>query len=225
MVGHRFVEELVARDREHRFDVHLVGAEEYEPYNRILLTEVLARRCGLSTLTLPRPPERVVVRRGVSATAIDRADRTVQLDDGSALDYHHLVLATGATAFVPPIRGLSVESGEAPRHVHVLRTIDDCRDVVARTVNARHAVVLGGGVLGLEAACGLARRGLAVTVVHLEKHLMGEQLDEAPARVLAETLDDLGIRVHTSTSVSEVIGAYGELVAVRLTDGSISRPT
>ena len=102
MVGHRFVEELVARDREHRFDVHLVGAEEYEPYNRILLTEVLARRCDVATLTLPRPPDRAVVRRGVSATAIDRDARTVHLDDGTVLDYDHLVLATGATAFVPP---------------------------------------------------------------------------------------------------------------------------
>ncbi len=225
MVGHRFVEELVARDREHRFDVHLVGAEEYEPYNRILLTEVLARRCDVATLTLPRPPDRAVVRRGVSATAIDRVARSVHLDDGSALYYDHLVLATGATAFVPAIRGLDGGAGQAPgegpRHVHVLRTIDDCRDVVARTVNARHAVVLGGGVLGLEAACGLARRGLAVTVVHLEPHLMGEQLDPAAAAVLAEALDDLGVRVHTSSSVSEVIGAYGELVAVRLTDGSI----
>ena len=63
--------------------------------------------------------------------------------------------------------------------------------------------------------------GAAITVAHLEAHLMGEQLDQAPAEVLTEALDDLGIRVHTSTSVSEVIGAYGELVAVRLTDGSI----
>ena len=154
----------------------------------------------------------------MSAVAIDRGARSVHLDDHSALDYDHLVLATGATAFVPPIQGLE---NEPPRHVHVLRTIDDCREVVARTVNARHAVVLGGGVLGLEAACGLARRGLAVTVVHLEGHLMGEQLDPDTARVLAARLDDLGIRVHTSTSVSEVIGAYGELVAVRLTDGSV----
>ncbi|MET0998629.1 MAG: FAD-dependent oxidoreductase [Marmoricola sp.] len=218
MVGHRFVEELVARDGEHRYDVHLVGAEEYEPYNRILLTDVLARRCDVAALTLPRPPDRVVVRRGVSATSIDRAGRVVHLDDDSVLAYDHLVLATGATAFVPPIQGLGQDP---PRHVHVLRTIDDCREVVARTVNARHAVVLGGGVLGLEAACGLARRGLAVTVVHLDGHLMGEQLDEDVAGVLASTLDDLGIRVHTSTSVSEVIGAYGELVAVRLTDGSV----
>lgn len=218
MVGHRFVDELVARDREHRFDVHLVGAEEYEPYNRILLTEVLARRCDVATLALPRSPERVGVRRGVSATSIDRETRAVHLDDGSALGYDHLVLATGATAFVPPIQGLG---DEPPAHVHVLRTIDDCREVVARTVNARHAVVLGGGVLGLEAACGLARRGLAVTVVHLEGHLMGEQLDPSTAGVLAQALDDLGVRVHTSTSVAEVIGAYGELVAVRLTDGSV----
>jgi assimilatory nitrate reductase electron transfer subunit len=219
MVGHRFVEELVARDRGHRFDVHLVGAEEYEPYNRIMLTDVLARRCDVAALTLQRPPERVDVRRGVSARALDRAQRTVHLDDASSLDYDHLVLATGATAFVPPIDGL--HSVPPPRHVHVLRTIDDCRDVVARTVNARHAVVLGGGVLGLEAACGLARRGLAVTVVHLDEHLMGEQLDPGSAGVLTDTLEDLGVRVHTSTSVAEVIGAYGELVAVRLTDGSV----
>jgi len=219
MVGHRFVEELVAQDREHRFDVHLVGAEEYEPYNRILLTEVLARRSDVAALTLPRPHERVSVQRGVCATSIDRAERLVELDDGTALRYDHLVLATGARAFVPPIEGLAAE--EPPRHVHVLRTIDDCRDVVARTVNARHAVVLGGGVLGLEAACGLARRGLAVTVVHLDGHLMAEQLDPAAAHVLAATLQDLDIRVLTSTSVVEVIGAYGELVAVRLTDGSV----
>ena len=218
MVGHRFVEELVARDRDQRFDVHLVGAEEYEPYNRMLLTEVLARRCEIATLSLPRAHERVDVRRGVRAVALDRENRTVELDDGTALTYDHLVLATGATAFVPPVPGLGQD---APRHVHVLRSIDDCRDVVARTVNARHAVVLGGGVLGLEAACGLARRGLAVTVVHLDGHLMAEQLDAPQADVLARRLEDLGVRVHTSTSVAEVIGAYGELVAVRLTDDSV----
>jgi assimilatory nitrate reductase electron transfer subunit len=219
MVGHRFVEELVARDREHRFDVHLVGAEEYEPYNRILLTEVLARRSDVAALTLPRPPERVSVHRGIAATSIDRRQRLVELDDGTALPYDHLVLATGASAFVPPIEGL--DGDEPPRHVHVLRTIDDCRDVVARTVNARHAVVLGGGVLGLEAACGLARRGLLVTVVHVAGHLMADQLDPPVAAVLGQALEDLGIRVHTSTSVAEVVGAYGELVAVRLTDGSV----
>ena len=222
MVGHRFVEELVSQDREHRFDVHLVGAEAYEPYNRILLTEVLARRSDVAALTLPRSPERVSVRRGVSATSIDRDNRLVELDDSTSLHYDHLVLATGARAFVPPIKGLVPDGdGNPPRHVHVLRTIDDCRDLVARSVNARHAVVLGGGVLGLEAACGLARRGLSVTVVHLDGHLMAEQIDPAAASVLASALDDLDIRVHTSTSVDEVIGAYGELVAVRLTDGSV----
>jgi len=83
MVGHRFVEELVTLDRGHRFDVNVVGAEEYEPYNRILLTEVLARRCDVAALALPRPPDRVAVRRGVSATSIDRAVSVVRLDDGT----------------------------------------------------------------------------------------------------------------------------------------------
>jgi assimilatory nitrate reductase electron transfer subunit len=218
MVGHRLAEELVRRTGDD-VRIDLVGAEEYEPYNRILLTEVLAGRCDLRALALPVPdPTRVALHRGVAATRIDRAARTVLLDDGRSLPYTHLVLATGARAFVPPLEGLQPSP---PRHVHVLRTLDDCRDVAARSVNAKHAVVLGGGVLGLEAACGLRRRGVPVTVVDVDGHLMAAQLDEAPARVLASRLGELGVDVMTGTSVTEVLSAYDELVAVRLTDGRI----
>jgi assimilatory nitrate reductase electron transfer subunit len=217
MVGHRFVEELVTRDPGGRFDVHLVGAEQYEPYNRILLTEVLAGRASLRALTLGRVPERVRVHRGTSVARLDRQGQEVLLDDGERLGYDRVVLATGARAFVPPLDGLE----EQPLHVHVLRDLDDTRAVTARAENARHAVVLGGGVLGLEAACGLAARGVAVTVVQDEPQLMAGQLDPAPAAVLGPALADLGVRIRLGCSVAEVISAYGELVAVRLTDGTV----
>lgn len=215
MVGHRFVDELVRADAEGRFLVELVGAEEYEPYNRILLTEVLAGRADLRALGLPLPDqERVRFRRGVAADEIDTAARQVLLSDGTRSSYDHLVLATGARAFVPPLPGL----GDEPKHVHVLRTLDDTRNIAARAMNAKHAVVLGGGLLGLEAACGLRRRGVPVTVIDLDTHLMATQLDPAPARMLAAQLRSIGVEVITGASVAEVISAYGEIVAVRLTD-------
>lgn len=217
MVGHRLVEDLVRLDAEVR--VTLIGAEEYEPYNRILLSEVLAGRCDLKALGLPMPDaDRVDFRRGVEATCIDRENGLVVLGDGSEVPFDKLVLATGARAFVPPIPGLQ---DQPPRHVHVLRSIDDCRDVTARTVNAKHAVVLGGGVLGIEAAAGLRRRGVPVTVVDLDQTVMATQLDAGTGTVLAQRLGDLGVDVRTGTSICEVVDAYGELVAVRLADDTV----
>src|SRR5690242_18531843 len=147
MVGHRFVDELARGDADGRYEIELIGAEEYEPYNRILLSEVLAGRADLRALGLPLPDaERVTFRRGVAAVALDTAAREVLLSDGTRSAYDRLVLATGARAFVPPLPGLaaSQEHGE-PRHVHVLRTLDDTRNIAARVMNAKHAVVLGGG--------------------------------------------------------------------------------
>jgi assimilatory nitrate reductase electron transfer subunit len=223
MVGHRFVDELVRADRDRRFAVEVIGEEEYEPYNRILLSDVLAGRSDLKAIGLPLPDSsRVQFWRGVAATAIDRDAQAVHLADGTSRTYDRLVLATGARAFVPPLPGLAVsdERGQ-PRHVHVLRTLDDCRNIAARAINAKHAVVLGGGVLGLEAACGLRRRGVPVTVIDLDDHVMSTQLDAPAAAVLAAQLGDLGVEVVTGTSVAEVISAYDELVAVRLTDGRL----
>jgi len=216
MVGHRLVDELVRRDPAGRLEVHLVGAEDYAPYNRILLSDVLAGRCDLAALALPEPDDLVCFHRGTAAVAVDREAGEVVLDDGERLAFDHVVLATGADAFVPPVPGLV---GGMPRHAHVLRTLDDCRDIAARALNASHAVVLGGGVLGLEAACGLVRRGVRVTLLHIADHLAETQLDPAPAGVLQESLADLGIDVRTATGITEVVDEDGELYAVRLSDG------
>ena len=213
MVGHRFAEELVRRDPDGRFEVHLVGAEEYAPYNRILLSDVVAGRCDLASLALPAPDARVRFEPGTRVVAVDREAGEVDLGQGRRLRFDRLVLATGARPFVPPLPGLA---GRLPRHAHVLRTLDDCRDIAARALNARHAVVLGGGVLGLEAACALVRRGVRVTLVHVAGHLAQTQLDEAPAQVLAASLGDLGIDVRTATGIDEVLVRDGALHAVRL---------
>ncbi len=221
MVGHRLADELVRRDREGRLDIHLVGDEPYAPYNRILLSEVVAGRMDLAALALPDVDERVTFHRGTTAMHVERSTRRVFLDDVRTLDYDRLAIATGADAFVPPVPGLIAPDGSMPRHAHVLRTLDDCREVAARAVNARRGVVLGGGVLGLEAACGLALRGVEVTLVHAAGHLAQTNLDAFPAATLAALLGDLGIDVRTDSSLGEVRAVGEELSEVVLPDGSV----
>lgn len=229
MVGSRFVEELIERSRaalgthgRHgeagapAVDVAVLGAEEYEPYNRVLLSDVVAGKVDVASLTLPRRDvPGVRTHPGTAAVAIDRLAREVIADDGSRHAYDHLVLATGARARIPALGGL-VPDGPLPAGVHALRTLDDAREVVAATVNARRAVVLGGGVLGLEAACGLARRGLEVTVVHGGPHPMDRQLDAGAGLVVSAALATLGVRVRAGASAREVLLAYGRATGLRL---------
>ncbi|MCL3862897.1 FAD-dependent oxidoreductase [Actinotalea sp. K2] len=221
MVGSRFVEDLLGQPGTDRFEVTVLGAEEYEPYNRVLLSEVVAGAVDVASLTLPRTDlPGVSVRPGTVATTIDRVARTVTGADGSRTPYDVLVLATGARARVPEITGLTGDaptgSAALPAGVHALRTLDDAREIVAATVNARRAVVLGAGVLGLEAACGLARRGLHVTVVHGGEHLMDRQLDGAGAGAVVHGLQRLGIDHVTGAVTDEVLLADGRLRGLRL---------
>lgn len=222
MVGSRFVEDLLAADTAGRFRVTVLGAEECEPYNRVLLSEVLAGRHDLASLTLPTPQsERLTVLRGSPAAALDREDRAVVLADGSRHRYDVAVLATGAAARVPPVRGLGTDPGALPVGVHALRTIDDAREIVAATLNARRAVVLGAGVLGLEAACGLARRGVPVTVVHPAEALMERQLDRAASSAVEAAMGQLGIEHRLRVGADEVVLEEGRLTGLLLSDGEL----
>ncbi|SES09605.1 assimilatory nitrate reductase (NADH) beta subunit [Pedococcus cremeus] len=222
MVGSRFVEDLLAADTAGRFTVTVLGAEACEPYNRVLLSEVLAGRYGLGSLTLPTPQDpRLDIRLGTAAVAIDRGDRSVLDTDGVRHRYDRLVLATGAAARIPPLRGLAPDPATLPRGVHPLRTIDDAREIVAATLNARRAVVLGAGVLGLEAACGLADRGVHVTVVHPAPALMERQLDGDASRAVEAAMGSLGIEHRVGVGAEEVVLADGALTGVRLADGEV----
>ncbi|GAA1989641.1 hypothetical protein GCM10009718_29050 [Isoptericola halotolerans] len=221
MVGSRLVDELVRRSAE-SFDITILGAEPYEPYNRVLLSDVVAGRTDVAAITMPEPSgEHVTTLRGVSAVSVDRRARTVTDSAGAVHGYDHLVLATGSRARVFPVPGLVDDDGEVrlPAGVHALRTLDDAREIVAASVNTPRAVVVGGGVLGVEAAYGLAGRGLQVTLVDTAPAPMARQLDSAAGSVLAAGLEASGVTLHSRTSVSEVLVAGGRAVGVRLATG------
>ncbi|MDP9818071.1 FAD-dependent oxidoreductase [Spirilliplanes yamanashiensis] len=195
MAGARVVSELRARGA----DVTAFGAETHRPYNRVMLSTLLAGKVREDDLTLAAPPPGADLRLGVPVTALDLARRVVVTPEGEQA-YDALVLATGATAVLPPMDGVPAATA------HVLRTLDDCRGILAAAGGARSAVVLGGGLLGLEAARGLAGCGLAVTVVHAGGHVMDRQLDPDGGHVLARTLRDLGVCVRVGARATAWTG-------------------
>lgn len=222
MVGSRFVEDLLTADHAGKYRITVLGAESCEPYNRVLLSEVIAGKYDLASLTLPTPSSpRVTVHRGAAAVAIDREDRAVIAEDGTRHRYDQVVLATGSAARIPPLQGLGGDADSLPAGVHPLRSIDDAREIVAATLNAKRAVVLGAGVLGLEAACGLARRGVAVTVVHPMQALMERQLDGDASRVLESAMASLGIDHRVGVGAESVIVHDGRLHGIVLGDGEV----
>ncbi|HET9051663.1 MAG TPA: nitrite reductase large subunit NirB [Candidatus Dormibacteraeota bacterium] len=215
MVAATFLEEFCAR-RPDRLDITVFGAEPRPAYDRIRLSTVLAGGCDADALTLlDRSWYRrngVLLRDGVTVTAIDRENRQVVADDGSRTDYDELVLATGSDPVIPPIEGMS------RRGVHTFRSLDDVDAMIAAAAPDRRACVVGGGLLGLEAAYGLGNRGMRVTVVHLVDRLMERQLDSPGARVLLGEVRSLGIDVHLAAETAAVLG-NGHAEGVRLRDG------
>ena len=209
MAGARVVEDIRARDGAARITV--LGAEPHPPYNRVLLSAVLAGRATVGDIALGGPSD-VDVRAGVPAVAIDRRRRLVLAADGAELRYGALVLATGSDPVLPPVDGLRPDLPG----VAVFRTLDDCRRILAR--GARRAIVLGGGLLGLEAARGLAGRGVDVTVVHAGPFLMERQLDPAAGRMLARIFAGLGVRAFLDTRTVRVLGS-GEFRGLLLAGG------
>ncbi len=206
MAGARLVSEVHGRRRD--VEVTALGAEPYQAYNRILLSNLVAGKASESDVYLTEPAGRAVAARlGVAAKAIDRANQEVVTADGDRVPYDRLVLATGGQAALPPIAGLACDDGTLPDRVAAFRTLDDCRRILALAASSRSALVLGGGLLGLEAARGLAARGLHVTVLHAVGHLMERQLDPAAGAVLAATLARLGIAVEVD-AVTVGVGVH-----------------
>lgn len=211
MAGARLVDELLRRDP--ALAVTVVGAEDRPAYNRVLLSDVLAGRRRAREIDLPGPAA-AVRHLGVRALAVDRQDRTVTTETG-VLAYDRLVLATGSNAVVPPVHGIAGSDGRLLPGVHVFRTLDDCDAIVEAAGRARRAVVVGGGLLGLEAARGLLGHGLDVHVVHAAGHLLDTQLDAAGGAVLRRAVQGLGIGVHLGARAVEVTGRR-KVTGVRL---------
>ncbi|MEV0213290.1 FAD-dependent oxidoreductase [Micromonospora sp. NPDC050695] len=215
MAGARLAGELHAREGDRK--VTVLGAEPHRAYNRIMLSTLLAGRIGEPDVELTEAAGHGIDRRtGVPVTTVDRSAREVRTADGERIGYDHLVLATGARAVVPPLPGL--DPADLPPRVVSFRTLDDCRRIIAAAHGARSALVLGGGLLGLEAARGLATRGLATTVVHHTGHLMERQLDPAASAVLAGTLTGLGVTIQLAVPATGVV-ADDTGVRLDLADG------
>ncbi len=244
MAGARLAEEVRHRDPDAaRFTVTVVGEEPHAAYNRVLLSTVVAG--GLTARDTRLKPagwwaaRHVEVHSGVRVVAADAVARTATLADSSVgggaatrtIEWDELVLATGSRAFVPPVEGLyAAEMGpDAPLadDVVAFRTVDDCDAIVSAAERASTAVVVGGGLLGLEAARGLIARGVAVTVVHPRAVPMERQLDPDGGAVLARVLRGLGARLvlghhvvarHRATAgqPAHVVLADGETVEADL---------
>ncbi|MFI5561686.1 FAD-dependent oxidoreductase [Amycolatopsis japonica] len=216
MAGARLADEIQRRDPEgERVRLTVVGAEEHTAYNRVLLSSVVAGTMRPEAVRLHDDEwpsrTRADLRRGVSATSIDRDTRRVHLDDGSTVDYDALVLATGANPWMPPVEGL-----EPGPDVVAFRTLDDCARILDAAKLGAPVAVLGGGLLGLEAARGLAGRGNLVTVVHPMPHIMERQLDAESARVLTRKLEELGVAFRLGVGAARYVSGDG----LKLDDGT-----
>jgi nitrite reductase (NADH) large subunit len=224
MAGARFVEDLVARNGRDRFDIRVFGDEPYGNYNRILLSNVVSGANEPKDIFL-NPLEwyernGISLHAGVRVTTVDRVNKVVSAANGMVEHYDHLVFATGSKPFVPPIERLRDENGRFRDGIFLFRTLDDSLRIIDYAAKARKAVVLGGGLLGLEAARGLLNRGLEVHVVELMAYPMAVQLDPAAGAILRATLEKLGIRFHLGRSASAVSGS-ASVESVTLNHGHI----
>jgi len=225
MAGARTVEDILQRGGGDQYEIVMFGEEPYGNYNRILLSNVLNGSQEPYDIFL-NPLEwyaenHIKLRAGVRAVAIDRYAKTVTGADGTVESYDTLLFATGSSAFVPPISGRTTENGD-PRHgVFVFRTIDDCNKIGGYATKVRRAAVIGGGLLGLEAARGLLRFGVDVHVVHLASHLMDNQLDATAGRMLKKSMEAMGLHVHLEKSTVGILDDGGDGVSGLLfKDGS-----
>ena len=191
MAGVRTLEELlkIAPDL---YDITVFGAEPHPNYNRILLSPVLAGEQTLDEIVLNPlawyEEHGITLHTGKAVTQIDRVRRMVRAADGTEAGYDRLLLATGSLPFILPVPGNDLQG------VLAYRDIADTQAMIDAAAKYKHAVVIGGGLLGLEAANGLMRRGMQVTVVHIMPWLMERQLDEVAGQMLQKSLEERGIR-------------------------------
>ncbi len=241
MVGHRLVEALLARPGTASDgtaagrDITVLSQEPHRAYDRVALSATFDG-AGAESLRLPQLDEsRIDLRLGVSAASVDRAARAVLTSDGERISYDQLVLATGSYPFVPPVPGHDAAG------CFVYRTLDDlaaineaARSALATAPHRPAGVVIGGGLLGLEAANALRLLGLAPHIVEMAPHLMAVQLDEGGGALLGGLVAGLGVTVHCGTGTARVLTSAsaaggpapardgaGRVTGVELADGTV----
>jgi nitrite reductase (NADH) large subunit len=222
MAGARTVEEILERAGPDRFAITMFGEEPYGNYNRILLSNVLSgaeNEAGIFLNSLSWYADNgIELRAGVRVVRIDGFAKVVHAGDGSVTPYDKLIIATGSRPFVPSIDGMYDTRRGFHQGVFTFRTIDDTRRMIRYACDHERAVVIGGGLLGLEAARGLQGHGVHVTLVQAASHLMNVQLDAQGGAVLKRSVERLGIAVELDASTKAVLGKE-EVTGVRFADG------
>ncbi|MBE4617579.1 nitrite reductase large subunit NirB [Vibrio navarrensis] len=212
MVGHQLVEQLVAGGSHLQKRIVVIGEERFIAYDRVHLSGLFA---GQSHQDLLLSSEEwyqklgIELLLGVAVVAVDRVSKTLTLEDDTQLHYDQLVFATGSYPFVPPM------PGSERKNAFVYRTLDDLSQIKQACVGAKTGAVIGGGLLGLEAANALRLLGLETHVVEFAPRLMPVQLDEGAGTVLKSKIEQLGLTVHTATATEKIIdgeSAYHRMV-------------
>lgn len=206
MVGQRFCERLVEFDTERRFRIVTFCEEPRAAYDRVGLTSFFAHR-DAEQLMLARhewyAESGVELHLGDRASAIDRQQQIVRSDKGAEISYDHLVLATGSYPFVPNVPGIDKPG------VFVYRTIEDLERIISYAGGSKRCAVIGGGLLGLEAAKAAFDLGLETHVVEFAQRLMPRQVDDAGSRTLVNKIEALGVKVHLGKSTTAIHGKRG----------------
>ena len=213
MAGVRALEELlkIAPDL---YEITVFGAEPHPNYNRIMLSPVLAGEQTIDEIVLNPlkwyADHGITLHKGKKVVRVDRTRRLVVAEDGTEAEYDRLLLATGSNPFVLPVPGKDLEG------VIAYRDIADTNYMIETAKTHKHAVVIGGGLLGLEAANGLMQRGMQVTVVHIAPWLLERQLDEVSARLLQQSLEERGLAFRIGAQTQELVSdGQGRVKAVK----------
>ncbi|MBO6151593.1 MAG: nitrite reductase small subunit NirD [Acinetobacter sp.] len=218
LAGMRCLEDLLDMAPD-RYEVTVIGEEPWGNYNRIMLSPVLSGDKSIEDIMLH--PHAWYSDKGIhfiagdAAVKIDRPRKQVHTEKGIVVDYDRLILATGSKPFIPPIKGSDLKGVLSFRDIYDVNTmLDYCK-------NKKNAVVIGGGLLGLEAAYGLKQRGMNVTVLHLMDRIMDRQLDARASALLKQSIEAKGIPVLTEANTEELIGQDGHVSQLRLKDGTV----
>ncbi len=202
-----------------QFTVTIFNAEPRVNYNRLMLSPVLSgEKCYEDIITHDDAwyaSHGVTLHKAARVVSIDRIAKTVTSEQGITASYDKLVIATGSSPFIVPVAGKDLDG------VLTYRDLDDVERMIAAAKVGGRAVVIGGGLLGLEAAAGLKMQGIDVTVIHLMPTLMERQLDPAAGYLLEKAFTDRGIEVRTKANTKEIIGNNGKVSGVLLEDGTL----
>ncbi|MFZ2392207.1 nitrite reductase large subunit NirB, partial [Rhodoferax sp.] len=222
MAGVRTLEELLKIAPE-LYDITVFGAEPHPNYNRILLSPVLAGEQTLDEIVLNDwswyTDKHITLHAGWRVTSVDRVKRVVHAQNAAgetmSAEYDRLLLCTGSNPFMLPIPGKDLQG------VIAYRDIADTNAMIKAATTYKHAVVIGGGLLGLEAANGLMRRGMTVSVVHVQPTLMERQLDEVAGKLLQKSLEERGLSFLMGAQTQELVGGPdGRVTAIKFKDGT-----